>query len=213
MQYISFTHSHVFTGEIDVAEGVNMGTVNQYTLHTAEGCTASRGSVDITGKPGNSTQCAVTKNENIGCAYQDTDARSYGQGFSEAGGGVFAHLLDSTGIKIWHFARSDIPTNIQSNSPDPSTWGSPAAYWSSDTCDVSQHFHDLSLVVDTTLCGDWAGSSYGYSGCPGTCEQAVADPSNFKSEHYSYIMPLVETNNLIDAKWKINSITVYQPVS
>lgn len=181
-------------GEIDVVEGVNQQSTNQYTLHTSEGCKASKGSVDVSGKPGQTTQCATIGGDNTGCAYIDTDARSYGQGFNDAGGGVFAHLWDHTGIKIWHFARSDVPSNIQSGSPDPSGWGSPAAFWSSDTCDIGQHFHDHSLVIDTTLCGDWAGAVYSSAGCPGTCEQAVADPKNFK-----------------DAKWKINFVAVYQP--
>ena len=170
-----------------------MGTTNQYTLHTSQGCTASRGSVSITGKPGSSAQCAVTKSSNTGCAYQDTDARSYGQGFKDANGGVFIHLIESTGITAWFFSRNDIPINVQSNSPDPSTWGSPAAYWSSDTCDIAQHFHGLSLVIDSTLCGDWAGLEYGTSGCPGTCEQAVADPSNFESGNINKVF-LVEAN-------------------
>jgi len=178
---VNYASPTCFTGEIDVVEGVNMATTNQYTLHTSQGCTTSRGSVSTTGQLGSSAQCAVTENNNTGCAYQDTDARSYGQGFKDSGGGVFAHLIDSTGITMWFFTRDDIPMNVQSNSPDPSTWGPPVAYWSSDTCDVAQHFHDLSLVIDITLCGDWASSAYGTSNCPGTCEQAVADPSNFKS--------------------------------
>lgn len=38
-------------------------------------------------------------------------------------------------------------------------------------------------MINTTLCGDWAGSAYSSDpSCPGTCAQRVADPSNFDSE-------------------------------
>ncbi|KAF9454288.1 glycoside hydrolase family 16 protein [Macrolepiota fuliginosa MF-IS2] len=179
-------------GEIDILEGVHNQATNQYTLHTTGGCTASHGSLQITGQPGQTTQCATIGSDNTGCAYHDTDSRSYGSGFNSAGGGVFAHLWDRTGIKAWRFARNDIPQDIQSENPNPAGWGTPVAYWSADTCDMV-HFSSHSLVIDTTLCGDWAGATYTSAGCPGTCQQAVADPNNFKN-----------------AKWRINYIGVYQ---
>jgi hypothetical protein len=185
--YIQFSHFiSSFTGEIDVAEGVNNQTHNQYTLHTAEGkdgCKASTSNVQISGTPGQTTQCATINGDNTGCAYLDTDNRSYGEGFNQAGGGVFAHLWNQDGIKAWHFARDEVPADIKSGSPDPSTWGPPAAFCSSQTCNIPEHFHDHQLVIDTTLCGDWAGAAYMDSGCPGkSCGDAVADPNNFTSE-------------------------------
>ncbi|KXN87445.1 putative glycosidase C21B10.07 [Leucoagaricus sp. SymC.cos] len=180
-------------GEIDVFEGVHNQPTNQYTLHTSEGCTASIGNVKISSHPGQTTQCATIGGDNTGCAYIDSDTTSYGQGFNDAGGGVFAHLVDDTGITAWHFPRDKIPDNIKSGTPDPSNWLEPSAFWSSATCNTAQHFHDHSLVIDTTLCGDWAGATYRSAGCPGTCEEAVADPKNFQH-----------------ARWKINYIAVYQ---
>jgi len=37
----------------------------------------------------------------------------------------------------------------------------------------------LITLADTTLCGDWAGTSYSQAGCPGSCIQRVMDPSHF----------------------------------
>ncbi|KAI4519526.1 hypothetical protein K525DRAFT_258394 [Schizophyllum commune Loenen D] len=179
-------------GEIDVLEGVNEATTNQYTLHTSDGCSASAGNAKITANLGNA-KCASANGDNAGCAYFDTDNRSYGKGFNEAGGGVYAHLIDSTGIKIWFFSRSDVPQDITSGNPDPSSWDSPAAFWATETCDIASHFYSQQLIIDTTLCGDWAGSSFNSDGCSGSCADTVADPGNFKN-----------------AKWRINSIKVYQ---
>ena len=35
--------------------------------------------------------------------------------------------------------------------------------------------------------GDWAGSSYTTSGCPGTCSERLMDGANFEVRHYNAI--------------------------
>lgn len=177
-------------GEIDVLEGVHNQDTNQYTLHTSPGCTLDR-SVKTTSKV-LGTQCESSGSNNNGCAFRDTDPRSYGQGFNSVGGGVYAHIWDNTGIRMWHFARSEIPQDITDGKPNPATWPTPAANFATSTCDMAAHFHDHVLTIDTTLCGDWAGATYRSVGCPGSCEEAVADSKNFAG-----------------AKWKINYIAVY----
>lgn len=131
------------------------------------------------GKPAANTNCASI-NSNDGCAVLDTDARSYGAQFNAVGGGVFAHLWDSNGIRIWHFARSDIPQDISAGNPNPSGWGTPAAVIAPAKCDMTK-FHDHNLIINIALCGDWAGATYQGAGCPGTCSQAVANPQNYAS--------------------------------
>lgn len=154
------------------------------TLHTGPNCVlnespiAGSSAAAFLGNP-LSTNCASSPGNNDGCGIGDSDTSSYGQGFNDNGGGVYARLWDSTGIKIWFYPRHSIPQDITSGNPDPSSWSTPAAFWSTNGCDVASHFYDHSLVIDTTLCGDWAGNVYGNSGCPGTCAEAVADASNF----------------------------------
>ncbi|KDR80687.1 hypothetical protein GALMADRAFT_241074 [Galerina marginata CBS 339.88] len=182
-------------GEIDVLEGVNNQATNQYTLHTSEGCEISQAFAEKSVAVSNllNPQCASSGSDNRGCAFLDTDTATFGHEFNIVAGGVFAHLWDNSGIKIWRFSRPNIPADIDAKNPDPSTWGPPAANFPNTSCDIASHFFDHALVLDTTLCGDFAGSAYGSSGCPGTCEQAVADPANFKL-----------------AKWRVNYIAVYQ---
>jgi len=50
-----------------------------------------------------------------------------------------------------------------------------------------------SIVFDITFCGDWAGSSYLTSGCPGTCSERLMSGANF-----------------VNASWSINSLKVYK---
>ncbi|KZP13922.1 glycoside hydrolase family 16 protein [Athelia psychrophila] len=189
-------------GEIDIIEGVNNQTNNQMTLHTgSEGgaCTLNGNlSSTISGLRAFTsnvmgTQCESTEDANAGCAFSDPDPLSFGSGFTKGQGGVFAHLWDSTGIKMWRFARNAIPADITSGQPNPASWPTPQAAWSSASCDMASNFYNHTLTLDTTICGDWAGGAYSNSGCPGTCEEAVADPTNFAS-----------------AKWDIHYIAVYQ---
>jgi hypothetical protein len=156
---------------------------NQVTLHTGPDCFIDEHpSTAFSGNVLN-TVCASSPSDNTGCAIGDADPSSYGAGFNNVGGGVYAHLWNHDGISVWQFPRSSIPQDITSGSPDPSTWPTPVAFFANSKCDMASHFIDHSLVIDTTLCGDWAGNSgvFGNSGCPGTCAQTVTAASNFKS--------------------------------
>ncbi|KAF8581538.1 glycoside hydrolase family 16 protein [Ramaria rubella] len=186
-------------GEIDIVEGVNQQTNNQMTLHTASGCT-----LDASARPllsdtkaflGSvlSTTCDAFANSNSGCGITDSDPNSFGVGVQKGGGAIFAMKWDTIGIRIWHFNRSNTPSDLTAFAPNPSTWPVPSAFWSTATCSVDEFFEQHNIVINTSLCGDFAGSLYPSSGCPGTCAERVADPSNFQ-----------------DAKWKINYVAVYQ---
>jgi hypothetical protein len=123
--------------------------------------------------------CTSANGANAGCAIKDSDTRSFGPGFNQAGGGVFAHTWDHSGIKIWHFPRSEIPDDITSGHPDPSKWPTPSASYPSQSCDIASHFYEHELVFDITVCGDWAGNVFPSQECPGTCKDAVTDHKNF----------------------------------
>ncbi|KAJ8092417.1 hypothetical protein PM082_023872 [Marasmius tenuissimus] len=183
-------------GEIDVIEGVNNQPYNDMTFWRAGGqcnfpASALAGTADIV----NQTACASTTTEQESCGFQDERSGVFGSEFSRSGGGVYAHLVSDEGISIWYFPRNAIPGDITSKNPDPSAWGTPAAQWKSDSCNISQHVRNHKLVINTTLCGSWAGSPnvWESSGCPGTCEATVANPKNFDN-----------------AQWKIRSVSVYQ---
>jgi hypothetical protein len=157
------------------------------TLHTNAGCVLDPDPHSFTGNV-LSTNCDVVSSGNTGCGISDPNANSYGQAFNDNGGGVFAHLWDKTGISVWYFERHSIPQDISSGNPDPSSWSTPVAFWSTSKCDVATHFYDHALVLDTTLCGDWAGlpNVFG-SGCAGTCADTVAKASNFESAFFSML--------------------------
>lgn len=107
--------------------------------------------------------------------------RSFGYGFNNAEGGVFALLWDNAvGMSMWHFARADIPSDLTAQKPNPSTWSTPAGFWSAQSCNISANFYDQQMVIDTTLCGNWAGgSAYSKSGCSGTCTDMIANATNY----------------------------------
>jgi hypothetical protein len=95
-------------------------------------------------------------NGNSGCGVTAPSSTSYGTGFNNIDGGIYATQITPTSISIWFFPRNAIPTNLQ----DPTTWGAPQANFQG--CDVQSHFSNLQLVFDTTFCGDWAGNVWPY---------------------------------------------------
>lgn len=160
-------------------EGVNLNENNQITVHTGGSCSLSS-DLNVNAKVIN-TQCQTTAATNDGCAYEVNDPTSFGHGFNEQAGGVIAHLWNNDGISVWWIPRSQITQDIIEYRPDPSQWGTPVAVFPADPgCDLIHEMFDHSIILDITLCGDWAGNTYAGSGCPGTCAEAVADPSNYQ---------------------------------
>ncbi|KAI0794475.1 glycoside hydrolase family 16 protein [Fomes fomentarius] len=177
-------------GEIDIIEGINKNVQNQITLHSGPGCLLDHSAKSVARITG--TKCESSDGDNSGCSYQQEGNNTFGHLFNMQAGGVFAHTLESEGVSVWFFDRSDIPQDIKDKQPDPSSWGTPTAFFPNTQCDILSHFLPQQLIFVITICGDWAGAAYSDSGCPGTCEQAVANPKNFA------------------AKWKIGSVRVYQ---
>lgn len=128
------------------------------------------------------TSCATIGMNNEGCAFLDKSEESYGEGFNNVGGGVYAHLWNEKGITVWRFSRNNIPQDITNKTPNPSSWPRPVAYFPSTNCNMATFFSRHNLVLDTTLCGDWAGGAYPQSKCPLSCAEYVLDPNNFIGE-------------------------------
>lgn len=184
-------------GEVDIVEGVNEQTSNRMTLHTGSGVVISEAET-FTGQvvTPNCDVNAPGQERNAGCTILDGDNTTYGDGFNENGGGVYATELASAGIKIWFFPRDAIPEDIASGNPEPGEgWGTPRAAFAGDF-EVDNHFKDLKIVFDTTMCGHWAGSVWANSSCAAlapTCEDFVTqNPTAFKEVY-----------------WAVNSVKVF----
>ncbi|KIM85230.1 glycoside hydrolase family 16 protein [Piloderma croceum F 1598] len=182
-----------YGGEIDVLEGVHDNEHNQVTWHTGPGCNLTPND-NFTGTIVGTLDCDGTVSGNPGCGITEWSRASYGPYFDSQQGGVYAMKWDDEGIAVYNFYRAAIPQDItDGQSPNPSTWGEPAAQLSPAGCNISKFFSNHSIIFDITFCGDWAGNSYATSGCPGTCAERIMDPSNF-----------------VNASWSINSLKVYQ---
>lgn len=140
---------------------------------------------------------APDQSKNAGCAITSNTSLTFGTDFNNAGGGVYATEWTSQFIKIWFFPRGSFPSDIASASPSPSeNWGPPTSMFSGDF-NMDDHFKNLSLVFDTTFCGDWAGNTWNSSSCASlapTCEEYVSNfPAAFK-----------------EAYWAVNTLQVFQ---
>jgi hypothetical protein len=191
-------------GEIDVLENVNSATNNRITLHTAEGC-----NVTSTGSASSSmlleTDCnADTGHE--GCSMNTT--AKFGRALNDAGGAVWTWEWTNESVSVWGFDNSSsiaaaIRSSVaQQEAPDMSSWGTPTAKFVSgadEGCDFPSHFQNHTIVINTEICGDWAGANTTWDPDPmcgakaKTCVDYLANTPDA----------------LIDAYWLINSITVF----
>jgi len=174
-------------GEIDIIEGVNQQAKNAMTLHTSNGCTMSGVARKETGQAQN-LDCWVSdpkQSNNAGCGVTSASTQSYGQGFNNNGGGVYAMQWSSAGINIWFFPRNNIPADVTSATPTPSTWPTPDANFPFGSNCPASHFANHQIIFDNTFCGDWAGNVFGSSGCQGTCNSFVQNnPSAFAQAYW-----------------------------
>ncbi|GAA5985051.1 hypothetical protein JCM10908_002502 [Rhodotorula pacifica] len=209
-------------GEIDIYEAVNLQPTNQMALHTTPGCTVSNSSsADFTGTLtyGN---CDTKANMNSGCTFLDPRTTSNGAAFAANGGGVFAAQLSKDGVSIWFFPRPSVPTDLAFSAssssnpvPDPSTWGTPVAFYPTSSCNVSDHFSAQQIVVTITACGDWAGQVTNSTGCPlktDSCYTSfVLDSSNYDQAYFEipsirvYSNPSLSAPSLVTANTTTSS--------
>lgn len=200
------------SGEIDIIEGVNGQVGNSMALHTGAGCSVGgSGSSSNTSPNTGSAQAvfsgtiktsdcniaAAGQPTNAGCAITTSDASTYGSGLNSANGGVYATEWTSSAIRVWFFPRGSIPSDIDSGSPSPSSWGAPLSSFGGGSCNIDNSFRDQQIVFDTTFCGDWAGAVWSSdsmcSGKASTCQEYVQNnPSAFG-----------------DAYWAVNHLKVY----
>jgi len=163
-------------GEIDIIEGVNSvdapSSHNASTLHTSDkpGVQPCR-QVGVPGisQGGDPTSPGGSKANNCGCDGKSLcpyagagvtlgSPASFGWGFNNAGGGVYACELTPEGaITIWFFPAGQEPADLVANNPVPSKW--PATNCTKFNPCPGQ-FANMQMVINTTLCGQWAGDRY-----------------------------------------------------
>ena len=82
-------------GEIDIVEEIHNSPFTMHTLHTRDQCDFSSVNTDgqFTGSWGSNKNCFHEINGNQGCGIQAPDG-SYGEKWSNEGGGVHITLLD-----------------------------------------------------------------------------------------------------------------------
>lgn len=63
---------------------------------------------------------------------------------------MIVQWIDS-GISVFFFPRNAIPSDITSGAPQPSTWGTPMAFWPASTCNTNTFFSSHSAIFNIAL--------------------------------------------------------------
>ncbi|KAG8934496.1 hypothetical protein FRC02_009843 [Tulasnella sp. 418] len=96
----------------------------------------------------------------------------------------------STRINLWFWGRNEanIPAEVRNGAStiNTSRWGTPYANFVNNNCDISSKFGPNNIIINLTLCGDWAGSVYP-SSCPSTCVDHVNNnPGAFRNAYWNF---------------------------
>jgi hypothetical protein len=170
------------------------------TLHTGPGCQIGSDTTQFSGEvsTGNCDVNAKGQSKNAGCSISHPSKQSYGAGLNANGGGVYATQWTSNSISVYFFPRGSIPADVLGDSPDPSAWGKPAAKFQGG-CNIEKMFKAQQIVMDTTFCGQWAGSDSVWKSS--SCGKKAATCNDFVRDNPSAFT---------EAYWKINDLKVYQ---
>ncbi|KAJ7572205.1 glycoside hydrolase family 16 protein, partial [Mycena floridula] len=184
---------------IDTFQSVNMRTFNAMSLHTTEGCDQTNPLQ--TSNVINSTDCNY---ENEGCMVSEASVSgAYGAAFASAGGGVFVTEFAESGISIWFFNRTSIPTSLSSNSSTINTddLGWPVANWPSQGCNIDHFFVPQQLVLEITLCG-------GETTLDDTCDPGPPAPHENQC-YYNYVQGAPSLGIYNNAYFDVASVKVF----
>jgi hypothetical protein len=97
------------------------------TGHTSSNCTINPQNIWATLMRNDCNAGDSSADPDLGCSMQGINSNSFGTNFNAIGGGVWAVEWTSSWISIWFFQRGNVPANLKSASPDPSTWTKPSA--------------------------------------------------------------------------------------
>ncbi|CED82115.1 Concanavalin A-like lectin/glucanases superfamily [Phaffia rhodozyma] len=184
-------------GEVSVLAGINRMSSNEMALHTKSGCSPKKVSVASSKSVINSKDCSTSV---IGCSVDQNDTLSFGDGFNTNGGGAWVMALEDTGVSIWFYNRSSVPSSfgVNTSSIDTSALGTPTVSWSQDGCSpINSFISQQRTYIDISLCGDRAGNStiLGQTGCtvpqtPDTCYSSyILNSANYQDMFFeiSYV--------------------------
>jgi hypothetical protein len=128
--------------EIDVIESVSEFSHNEVTLYANPTEFIMTPQAGMTGDV-YKTNCKLHSG---GCGVIAPDG-TFGDSFNKKGGGVWAIQIEADGIKIWYFARSDIPVDIKSDAPNPINWSQPVMNFKpGGNCDVTKSWRKMKMA-------------------------------------------------------------------
>ncbi|KAF9028285.1 hypothetical protein BDZ89DRAFT_986855 [Hymenopellis radicata] len=194
-------------GEIDILEGVNLYTQNIVSVHTNDGCSLVQSDVSSLTSAVLKTTDTLSCNANAdstSCGFNLDSQTSYGQPFNSASGGTYAVSITSDAILFYFWNEGSVPSDIASNTPTPSGWGNAQVTISNAACDISSHFSDLSLIINTNLGGTFAEGVWSTTG--NGQSTSCADSTGYSSA-YEYVTNVGSA--FAGAKFTIRSIATY----
>lgn len=110
-------------------------------------------------------------------------------------------------INMWFFGPNNVPDGLVNTeaAPDPTSFGTPSASFSGPcSSDFGNKFFNHTIVIDATLCGGWAGSTFG-SGATDCPLIAGAGPLD------SCVSFVAENPQAFEeAYWEIKSLRVWE---
>ena len=184
----------ITAGEIDLYESVNGLDIGVHsTMHSPPGCYMSAA---VSGK---SSQSQTNCNAGNPLPYEGCGITNYDKRSSKSGTFVLdwqADLASGIGhIKTYWWAYDDLSVyetgGVFSSQPDIDLWDA-ALYGDfemGDSCSLD-HYSSMNLVLNTQVCGEWAGATY-LPGGQSACQAAVA------------------TMNKDDLKWVFDDIRIW----
>lgn len=189
-------------GEINIYESWNTEPFNRPALHI--GNKAQFGELFL-----DENEYSILRNDcdneednnNTGCVVKDE-----GDPYGSAEGGVYALQFEEDKIAIWRWTHADAPVDLNTEHPDPSTWGKPSFSTPANADNLANQFQQQQIILNLDLCGGAPEATWndGYGVGPSCKESTGFDTC------VEYIQSLTAGDtSLSEAFFKLHGISVW----
>lgn len=173
-------------GELDILEYAN-DEQNKVTFHIDQACTLDSKQVDQCAPKDagtlHSNACETNYFENkLGCMPKQKQLRG---DYLANSPGIIAAEWASDHITVFYIPEAEIPADLRSDTPQPSTWGKWVIAYFPFQAGCKNMMGMQELVLNMQLCGDWAGATWKKHSCQaatgkwsGTCQVGLSQPSD-----------------------------------
>ena len=132
--------------EIDIIEYISQDKTNVVSMYTNQQCALGSTGAQ-TGTNARTSECYYVPSTGAGNPHGcGITGGSVADAMNDADGGVYVLQVEDHAVRVWFFARSAVPADLNQGSPNPDNWPTPVMDLTPSSCSMTKAFKDMQIV-------------------------------------------------------------------